>query len=382
MLNRFAGLFTALDFKVGFRMLKRYPGLTVVGTIAIAVAIALGTIYFEAVDKFQNPRLPVAGGDRVVSIRNWDVNQFTEERRALHDFGIWSKELRSVESLGAAITFERNLDTDDGQIETIRGADVTANAFRIMVTAPLMRRMLTERDQGMSEPPVVVLSHALWTSRFASDPAVVGKTVKLGTVNATVVGVMPPGYAFPVNERIWAPLRVDVAAQPPREGPRVSVFGRLAPGASIDDARAELAVIGARMSASSPTTHQHLRPRVTTYAKPLNEGGQMLMIRNVMYIVNTIFLLLLAIICTNVATLVFARTATRSWEITVRSALGASRARIIGQLFTEALVLAGIGTVVGLLLAKAGMRYGLAMFNAQDGLPFWIDAGLSWRTIL
>ena len=90
-MNSFSGLFTSLDFRVGFRMLKRYPGLTVVGTIAIAVAIALGTIYFEAVDKFQNPRLPVAGGDRVVSIRNWDVNQFTEERRALHDFGIWRR---------------------------------------------------------------------------------------------------------------------------------------------------------------------------------------------------------------------------------------------------------------------------------------------------
>ena len=108
----------------------------------------------------------------------------------------------------------------------------------------------------------------------------------------------------------------------------------------------------------------------------------MQMIRNVLFVVNSVFLLLLAIMCTNVATLVFARTATRSWEITVRSALGASRGRIIGQLFAEALVLASVGAIVGLFLAKVAMRYGLGMFAAKGGLPFWIDASLSWRTVL
>jgi predicted permease len=106
------------------------------------------------------------------------------------------------------------------------------------------------------------------------------------------------------------------------------------------------------------------------------------MIRNVLYVVNSIFLMLLAIVCANVATLVFARTATRSWEITVRTALGASRGRIIGQLFTEALVLAAIAAIVGLLLAKVSLRWGLGMFAASDAMPFWIDDGLSWRTFL
>ena len=98
--------------------------------------------------------------------------------------------------------------------------------------------------------------------------------VKLGTATATIVGVMPEGFGFPVNERIWTPLRVDGSVLAPRTGPCVSIFGRLAPGASMDDARAELGVIGARMSASNPETHKHLRPRVTPYAKPLAEGGR------------------------------------------------------------------------------------------------------------
>jgi predicted permease len=381
-MKRLVPVFSALDFKVGFRMLRRYPGLTVVGTTAIAVAIALGTLYFEAVDKFQNPRLPVRGADRVVSIRNWDVKAFTQESRILHDFSIWRSQVKSIETLGAAMTFVRNLATDDGRVEPVRGAEITANAFRLMGTPPLLGRALTERDEQPTEPPVAVISHTLWTTRFAADPAIVGRTVRVGTAAMTIVGVMPEGFGFPVKERIWTPLRLDGATLEPRTGPEVSVFGRLAPGASIDDARTELAVIGARMAATSPQTHQSLRPRVTSYAKPLAEGGQMRVITNVMYILNTIFLMLLAIVCVNVATLVFARTATRNWEITVRSALGASRARIVGQLFTEALVLASVATIVGLLIAKVALRYGLAAFAGGNTLPFWIDATLSWHTML
>ena len=212
--------------------------------------------------------------------------------------------------------------------------------------------------------------------------AVVGRAVKLGTVTATIVGVMPEGFGFPMSQRIWTPLRVDGSTLAPRTGPAVSVFGRLAPNASIDDARAELGVIGARMAASNPETHKHLRPRVTTYAKPLAEGGEMLVIRNILYVVNGIFLMLLAVVCANVATLVFARTATRGWEITVRTALGASRGRIISQLFIEALVLAGVAAVVGLIVAKSSLRWGLSLLAGSDALPYWIDDSLSWKTVL
>src|SRR5690606_27268350 len=127
--------------------------------------------------------------------------------------------------------------------------------------------------------------------------------VKLGTAMATIVGVMPEGFGFPVRERIWTPLQADGSALAPRTGPVVSIFGRLAPGASLDDARAEFRVVGARMSASDPATHEHLRPRVTTYAEPLAEGGQALMVRRILYVVNGIFLMLLAVVCVNMATL-------------------------------------------------------------------------------
>jgi len=373
--------FSSLDLKVGVRMLARYPGLTAVGTVAMAVAIALGSVYFEGLDKFMNPRLPVPDAHRVISIRNWDVNAFSAEGRALHDFSVWREQARTVQHLGAAILFVRNLATDDGRVEPVRGAELTANAFRLMGTPPLLGRTLIDQDEHPAEPPVAVISHTVWTTRFAGDPTIIGRTLKLGTTTATIVGVMPEGFGFPVSQRIWTPLRVNGAVLAPRTGPTVTIFGRLAPGASMEGAQVELGAIGARLAASYPETHKHLTPRITPYSKPILESGEALVIRNILYAANLVFLMLLAVVCANVATLVFARTATRGWEITVRSALGASRARIIGQLFAEALVLAGVGAVVGLLVAKGAMRWGVAMLAGNDALPFWIDDGLSLKTV-
>jgi predicted permease len=372
--------FSTLDFKLGLRMLERYPGITVVGTVAIAVAVGLGSAYFEATDKFLNPRLDIPGGDRVVSLLNWDMKGGRVESHALHDFTIWRAQLKTVERLGASNAFTRNLVTDDGGVAQVRGAEVTASAFSLMGTRPLLGRTLLERDENPANPMVVVISERVWGRRFDRDPGILGKTVKVGTETATIVGVMPDEFAFPYNHRLWMPLRANGAVIEPRAGPRITVFGRLAAGATIEDAQAELRVIGARIAATNPRTHQNLRPYVTAYGRILAEGEGRFFTR-LLYIVNGLFLMLLTIMCTNVATLVFARTATRSWEITVRSALGASRRRIIGQLFTEALVLSGVGTIVGLLLSRVALRFALARVPEGD-LPFWVDQGLSAKTLV
>ena len=379
---RLAPRFSPLDFTLGLRMLARYPGLTAVATVAIAVAVGLGSAYFEGVDKFLRPRLDIPGGDRVVSLLNWDRKHLDVESRALHDFAIWRTELKTIENLGAANAFTRNLITDDGRVEPVVGAELTANAFRLMATPPLLGRTLVDRDDNPAEPLVVVIGERVWKTRFEGNAAALGKTVKVGTATATIVGVMPDAFAFPSNQHLWLPLRVNGATLEPRSGPHVTIFGRLAPGATIDDATAELRVIGARMSASNPRTHEYLRPFVIGYGRILAEGGESRFVTRLLYMVNSLFLVLLAVMCTNIATLVFARTATRTWEITVRSALGASRGRIVAQLFCEALVLASVGTIVGLLLSRVALRFALAQVDAGGNLPFWVDESLSWRTLL
>ena len=226
----------------------------------------------------------------------------------------------------------------------------------------------------------MVIGEQLWTARFERDPSVVGRSVKVGAADATVVGVMPERFGFPVNQQLWLPLRGNGSLLAPRTGPPVTLFGSLAPGASLQQAEAELDGITAGLAASDPEAYKNLHPRVVGYGTPPLEGDTPV-IKNVLYAANMFFLLVLIVICTNVATLIFARTATRGWEIAVRNALGASRRRVIAQLFTEALVLTSVAAGLAIVLAKLALRFGVRGVGA-DVLPFWITDSLSPITLL
>jgi putative ABC transport system permease protein len=371
---------SALDFKLGLRILRRYPGITAIGTVAMGVGMALGMLYFEGLNKALHPTLPVADGDRIVAVRYWDVGKRTVEARSLHDFAMSRTNLKTIEHFGAALVFSRNLVTDDRRVEPVRGAEVTANAFTLMGVPPLVGRALTARDEQPAEPLAVVIGERLWTTRFERDPSVVGRSVKVGTADATIVGVMPERFGFPVNQYVWVPLRTDGSLLPPRTGPPVTMFGRLAPGVSLRQAEAELEGITAGLAATNREAYKNLQPRVVAYGTPPLEGDTRV-IKDVLYGANTFFLLLLVVICTNVATLVFARTAARGWEVAVRNALGASRGRIVVQLFTEALVQTSIAAALGIALAKLALRWAVHGVGA-DVLPFWITDSLSWTTLL
>jgi predicted permease len=372
----------ALDLKLGGRMLVKYPGLTVVGGLAMAFAIWAGAVIFQMATLAISPTLPLPGGDRVVHLRNWDVQASDPEPRALHDFVAWRQALRSVTDLGAWQDVARNLKGRDGEARPVHVAAITASGFHVAATPPLLGRALVPADEQVGAPPVVVLGHEVWRTRFGADSAIVGQSVQLGDAYATVVGVMPDGFAFPVAHDAWTPFRPTVLDAAPRRGPGITMFGRLAPGATLDDARAELAALGRRAARELPETHRHLQPQVMPYADmsamSLTQGGE------VFALLQLFALMLLVLVCGNVALLLFARAATRESEILVRSALGASRRRIIMQLFAEALVLGGVAAAVGLAAAHLALReWGLPFLEANLGrLPFWYDLRLSPATVL
>ena len=222
-----------------------------------------------------------------------------------------------------------------------------------------------------------MIGHDVWSSRFSSDPAIVGKPLQLGPTEYTIVGVMPEGYAFPINHEFWVPFVADPARYERRTGPSISIFGRLATGATLQTAQAELTTIGQRASAAFPATHEQLRAQVIPYTyayTDMDEPDNALAIRIMQFLVA----ILLGIVCVNVAILVYARTATRHAEIAVRSALGAGRRRIVAQLFTEALALSLLSAGLGLVILAIGLREihaGLLM--VEDQLPFWMDFDLS-----
>ena len=368
----------SLDFKLGARMIARYPGLTVVAGMALAFAIALGAATFELVTQLVHPRLPLHDGAAVVGIRVWDTRAGREEDRLAADVLAWRGELRSVREIGAFRTLARNLIVPGGSAEPVPLAEMSAAGFRVARVAPRMGRYLVEDDERPGAPAVAVLGYELWRSRFAGDPGVVGRQVRLGNDVHTVVGVMPRGFRFPLAEQLWVPLRLDG----PGAAQGIRVFGRLAPGATLAGARAEIATLGRRAAAASPRTHRYLRPGVLPYARSIL-GMEWRSLTTAAYSSNAAVVLFLALVCANVATLIFARTASRESELVVRTALGASRGRIVAQLFAETLVLSAVAGAVGLAGAAFGLRWGMGVFQATgEVLPFWFHPGLSLRTIL
>jgi putative ABC transport system permease protein len=347
----------SLDLKLGVRTLAKYPGVSIVGALAMTIGVGLGAAYLD-----------------IVGLRNWDVAENDPDLRSMHDFAVWRAELRSVQDIGAFRTIERNVGPADAAAEPAVGAEITPSAFRVVRLPALLGRTLIDADEQEGASLAVVLGYDLWRNRFAADPGVVGRTIRVGQATATAVGVMPDGFAFPLDHQFWLPLRANAAAYGRREGPAIQVFGRLASGVTLDIAQAELDAVGVRAAAQSPATHEHLRPRVMKYTE-LFVGGEG---SGQAYLVQLSFVVLLLVLSSNVATMVFARMATREHEIAMRFALGASRGRVLGQFFIEALVLAVAATAVGLALVARGADWITRVFwDVTEGrIPFWLESGL------
>ena len=372
-----------LDFRLGFRMLIKFPGLTIVGGLAIALAIAVGSLAFEFGAQIIRPTVPLPNGDRLVGLRLWHLPSNGVEEQALYDYQIWRDKLETVEELGAFRDTKRNLVTREGQSTPIRVAEISPSAFRLGGTRPLLGRPLVESDEQPGAEAVLVLGERLWKQMFDSDPTVVGQVVRLGRSQATVVGVMPEKFGFPLNHTAWAPLNLRALDSRPREGSPIRVFGRLAEDVSLEQAQAELDVLGAQISREQPQTHEHIRPQIMPYTRsffPMAWG----LITGMALTTQLGVILFLVLVCANVATLVFARTATRENEIVVRNSLGASRGRIITQLLAETLVLGALAAVIGLSVASFGVRLAVSLFQTEvtQILPFWINERLSPLTIL
>jgi predicted permease len=375
-----------IDIKLGFRMLVKYPGLSLVAVIGMALAIAIGAGYFATFSAMLDSKLPIDKGERAVVVRNRTVSGPDAGDTFLpspHDFTHWRGQLKSIEAIGAFRDDNRNLIAADGRAQEVRVAAITASAFSFNGVAPALGRTLIEADERPAAPPVVVIAYEQWQREFGGDPRILERTVRLDETVHAIVGVMPQGFAFPVAHGYWVPLRFTGAELQPGSGFALYVFGRLADGFSMSDAQAELNTVGDQMAAAFPQTYKDLRPQVRPYTLSFlgPEGpDEQLALRGLQFGVA----LLLVIVAVNVAILVYARTATRAGEIAVRTALGASRRRVVGQLFIEALVLSLVAAAIGLTVDHFALRFmNEEMRNSPEStLPYWINFGLSSATIV
>jgi predicted permease len=372
----------SLDFRLGFRMLVKYPGLTVVGGLAMAFAIWAGAVAFETATRLFRPTLPLEEGERVVGIRLLDAATGEEQNPTVDDYLRWRGALRSVEALGAFRDLDRNLIAADGRAALVAVAEITASAFTMARVPPLLGRPLVAADELPGAAPVAVVGHDVWRRHFASDSLVVGRSIRLGRSVHTVVGVMPGGFEFPVGESVWVPLRAAAGADPLDSGRRVRVFGRLGDGVTLAEAQGELAALGALPPPTARPDGEELRPRVMPYLSSVLHTAKLE--PRILLALHLFAVLLVVLICGNVALLMFARAATRESELITRSALGASRGRIVGQLFAEAAALAFVASGVGLVAADLCVRWrfgALAALGVVGQPPLWERSGLSPATL-
>jgi predicted permease len=370
--------FSVVDVKLGIRMLLKHPLMTVVSVISLAVGIPVGLAPVHMIDALEAP-LPVEDGGRVLGLRYWNREELRSVPASDYDLAVWREGLRSFEGLGAVRTAEYNVDSGTGTGGPVSGAEVTASTFPVLRAAPLLGRALGERDQAAGEPPVVVLGFDLWQDRFGGDRGVVNRTVRIGGVVHTIVGVMPEGFLFPVRQQMWLPLRERPAGEPGRGAP-LQVFGRLADGVAPDEAEAELGVVRQRIGSEFADVYRFLQPEAVPFAIAMQgapRGGWRAVPGT--WVISVGAMVLLMVACANVGLLIFARIAGRSAELSMRAALGADRTRIVAQVFIEALVLAVVSTGVGLVLVELLLNRVLAgmWFASSGGLPWWIDLGVT-----
>jgi predicted permease len=373
-----ASSISSIDVKLGIRMLAKHPVMTLVSGLAISVTIAVAICTFGLFQTFlMRPTVPLPAGERVVSLGLRDADTNRSNWHLLHEFVVWRDELETIEDLAIWQTDARNIIGEDGRGELAPFGVMSASGFVVARVPPLLGRPLLASDEVEGAPPVVVIGYREWTRRFAGDPDVVGKRMRIGREDHTIVGVMPEGFTFPVAQRFWIPLRDDPDAVPLLGGPDYYVFGRLAPSVTRQQAQAELDLISRRRASALPETHARLAGRVMSYTDPHtgmdNADDNDWIARIVLGVITLVVLIPFA----NVGILVYARTATRAGEIAVRTALGANRRRVVTQLFVEALVLASVSAAVGVGLASVVLGQLERFLDAylSSSLPFWAKNG-------
>ncbi len=365
-----------LDVKLGVRMLVKSPVLSLVGGLGMAVAIAFATGVFTFMT-FYYSDVPVEDGDRIVAL---DYLALSDDRSTLFDFQLWKEELELLEDLAAYRTVSRDLESPIMGSGPAKVAEMTASGFGTLRVPPLLGRPLLNSDEAEGAQPVVVLGHREWQTRFFADPDVIGREVRLDGITHIVVGVMPEGFRLPVNHGFWTALTTAPRLVEPVRGPQVHVFGRLAFGVEAEAAEAEAASIGEWILSEYPHLYERRQVAVRPYIH--TALGLEQVPAWVIWLSQLFAGLILVAVAVNVAVLFFARTALRRAEIAVRTALGASRRRIVTQLFVEALALSAAAAAFGLLIAQVAFRQVTFLADLRDVIPYWLLEGLPPETLL
>jgi predicted permease len=359
------------DVRYSLRALRRSPGFTVTAVLVAALGIGATTAAYSLLDRVLLRPLPFPEPDRLVRIyEDQTFRGYPELEVSPGNFRDYRALSRSFESMGAAMGWSMNLG-GGGEPQRIDTSAVTAELFPLLGARAALGRTFTPAEDRGGAPGTVVLSHALWMTRFGGDPSVIGRSVQLDDAPYTVIGVMPASFSFPVRRvEAWVSMRFVEDDFQDRTNFALSVYGRLRPGVTLAAARAEMSGIGTRLERAYPKDNAKTGVTLT----PL-QGNVPAQSRLLLTALFGAALALLLIACTNLASLLLARAVARRPELAVRAALGAGRDRLLRQLLTESLLLALAGGVLGVALAAAATPLSARLVPASVPLgdPFVVD---------
>jgi putative ABC transport system permease protein len=356
------------DLRFAVRMILAHRWFSAAVVVTLALGIGLNTMIFTLTNAALFKPVPVPGGSRLVAIRNRSLAQNDNSMRVSYpDFLVYRAESSSFETLEAASDEEGILSENGVPPQAYQMERASPGIFEMLHMPPVLGRGFVRSDGQAGAAAVLLLGYGVWKDRYGGSPNVIGRQVRVNEKPVTIIGVMPKGFKFPTNVDMWMPL-VPTPELEKRTNRPLQLFATLKPGVSITQARADLSGIAARLTAQYPVEDKDVGVSVLTFNEQYNGGN----IRLVFLLMQAAVGFVLLIACANVANMMLSRALGRQREMSIRTALGAQRWRIVRQLLVESVLLSVLGGALGLGLAQLGVRW-FDLSSRNVGKPYWVE---------
>jgi predicted permease len=337
------------DLLYALRFLGKRWGVAAVAVLVMALGISLTATMYAIIEGVVLRGPDYEDVKEILYLQTTiPQSQFNQSVR-IHDYLDWREQQSVFDEMAAYFGTSVNLSGDGTRAETYRGARMSASTFDLLGEGPFMGRVFTQAEDLETDLDIVILGYHVWVNRFNRDPDIIGKSIRVSARPMTVIGIMPEGFRFPELHDMWLPLNIDPGTLERREGPGLAAIGRLADGVTEEEARTQLTAIAARLTQRYPEANREIVPVVDSWMEVQIVDEET---RGLLYTMFVAVVGVLLIACANVANLLFAVTIARGKELAVRTAMGASRRRVLRQLLVESLVLAAGGSAVGVVLSK------------------------------